>query len=75
MCNKNKCQSEFKKHNIFEEDYIWNPDTYSCQNGKYLASIIYDGSVVTCDEVIDTDANLYDEKTKSVLTNFNKKNI
>ena len=31
-----------KKH------YICNPDTCSCENGEYLASII-DDSVITCD--------------------------
>ena len=41
--------------NIFEKDFIWSPDTCSCKNGKYLASII-DGSVIVCDEIIGTDA-------------------
>ena len=35
-----------------EKDYIWNPATCSCKNGKYLASII-DDSVITCDEIIE----------------------
>ena len=25
-----------------EKDYIWNPSTCSCKNGKYLASIMDD---------------------------------
>ena len=29
-----------KKHHIFEKDYISNSDACSCENGKYLASII-----------------------------------
>ena len=37
---------------------------FSCENGKYLASI-FDNSVITCDEII--------EKTKAVSTNFNEK--
>ena len=37
----------------------------SCKNGKYLASIIDDDSVVTCDGVV--------EEKKTVPTNFNKK--
>ena len=49
-----------KKHH--EKDYIWNPATCSCKNGKYLASII-DDSVITCDEIINT--------TKTISTNFN----
>ena len=51
-----------------QKTYIWNPATCSCENGKYLASII-DDSVITCDKIIGA------EKTKTVPTNFNKKNI
>ena len=38
------------------KDHIWNPATYSyksCEIGKYLP-IIIDGSVNTCDKLIDT---------------------
>ena len=35
-----------------QKNYIWNPATYSCENGKYVASII-DDSVVICDETIE----------------------
>ena len=49
-----------------EKDYIWNPATCSCENGKYLA-IIMDDSVITCDEIIE-------EETKTVTTVFNEKN-
>ena len=45
-----------------------NPATCSCQNGKYLASII-DDSAITCDENIEP----YDEETKPIPTNFNEK--
>ena len=64
--NKDKCQCECKKHHIWEKDYIWNPATCSCKNGKYLASII-DNSVIKCDEII--------EETKTVPKNFNEKKI
>ena len=37
---------------------------HSCENGKFLASII-DDSAIMCDENI--------EETKAVPTNFNKK--
>ena len=40
---------------------MWNPALCSCENGKYLASII-DGLVITCDEVIDAKAKSYNEK-------------
>ena len=29
-----------RKHHVCEKDYIWNPSTCSCENRKYLASII-----------------------------------
>ena len=40
-----------KEHRLCEKDYIWNPATCSCENGKYLASII-DDLVIMCDEII-----------------------
>ena len=52
-----------KKSHVCEKDYIWNPATRSCENGKYLASIT-DDSVITCDEII--------EET-TFPTNFNEK--
>ena len=38
--NNNKCWCSCKKQNVCEKYYIWNPAAYSCENGKYLASII-----------------------------------
>ena len=46
-----------------EKDYVWNPATCNCENGKYLGSIM-NYSAVILDEVIDS----YEEKT-----NFNEK--
>ena len=43
---------------------VWNPSTYSCKNGKYLA-IIIDDSMIKCDETI--------EETKTATKNFNEK--
>ena len=40
-----KCWCESKKHHVCERDYVWNPSTCSCENGKYLASIM-DDSVI-----------------------------
>ena len=42
--------------------HIRNPRTCTCENGRYLESII-DDSVVTCDEIIDA--------LRSELINFN----
>ena len=47
-----------------------NPPTYNCENGKYLASIMDDLTII-CDEVI----KLYNEVIKTIPTNFNEKNI
>ena len=44
---------------MFEKYYIWNPATCSCEDSKYVGSIIND-SVITYDEVI--------EETKTVAT-------
>ena len=52
-----KCRCECKKYIICEKDYIGNPPTYYCKNGKYLANIM-DNSVI--------------QQTKTVATNFNK---
>ena len=52
-----------------KKDYIWNPATCSCKNGKYLASII-DDSVITCDEVINTTKTF---ATKTIPTDSKKK--
>ena len=57
------------KNIIYVKKYIWNPATYSCENGKYLASII-DNSVITYQKIID----IVETKTKTVTTNINKKN-
>ena len=48
-----------------KNDYIWNPATCYCENGKYLTSII-NNSVITCVEIM--------EEAKTVPTNFNEKN-
>ena len=53
-----------KKH------YIWNPSACSCENGKYLASVI-DNSAIMCDKVIES----FDKETKTIPTNSNKKKV
>ena len=47
-------------------DYIWNPATCSCRNGKYLGSTT-DDTVIKWDEII--------EETKTFPTNFNEKKV
>ena len=47
------------------KDYIRNPATCSCENDEYLASIIDDDSLITCDEI--------KEESKTISTNLMKK--
>ena len=54
------------RHYLCGKDDLWNIATWSCKNGKNLASII-DDSVRTCDKFI--------EETKTAPTNLNNKNI
>ena len=70
--NNYKCRCECKKHHTCRKYYIWNPATYSCENGKYLTSII-DNSVITCGEIIDANAEArsYNEEIKAVAIYFN----
>ena len=69
--NTDKCRCECTKRHVCEKDFVWNPPTCNCANGKHLASII-DDSAIMCDKIIesykeDTKAKLYNE------TNFNEK--
>ena len=63
---KDKCRCECKKIHVSKKDYVWNPTTCCCENGKNLASIM-DNSAIMCDEVIQS----YNEKAKTIPTNFN----
>ena len=47
------------------KDYVWNPATCNCENGKYLASIM-DDSTIICDN---------DEKIRTVSSSFNEKKV
>ena len=47
-----------------KKNYIWNPATCSCENGKHVASII-DYLVIKCDKIT--------EETKTAAANFNEK--
>ena len=60
-----------KKTSFVKKDYIWNPATCSCKNGKYLASII-DNSVITCNEVINTTKTF---ATKTIPTDSKEKKV
>ena len=75
--NNHKCRCECKKRQICEKDYVWNPTTCNCENGKYLASIM-DGSAIICDEVVDAEAKLSlkdDDETKTIPRSFNENKV
>ena len=55
--NNDKCRCQRNKHEICEKEYVWNPSTYNCENGKYLASFM-DDSAIICDEVIAVGVKL-----------------
>ena len=38
--NNDKWQCDCKKCHVREKDYVWNPPKCSCENGKYLTSIM-----------------------------------
>ena len=61
-----------------KKDYIWNPRTCTCGNGKCLESII-DDSVIIWDEIIDflesepkntASLNFKDKKMTCKMSNF-----
>ena len=63
---------ECKKRHVCEKDYIWNPVTCSCENGKYLAGIM-DDSAITCDGVIESyheERNFNENKAIFKTQNF-----
>ena len=53
------------RKNIFvcEKIYIWNLSTCTCENGKYLESIIGD-SEITCDEIIEATKTIRTKKIR-----------
>ena len=51
--NNDRCWCECKKLHVCEKNYVWNPATCNCQNGKYLASTM-DDSAITCDGIIES---------------------
>ena len=47
------------------KDYVWNPATCSCENGKYLARIM-DRLAIMCHKVIESN-------DEAIPTSFNEK--
>ena len=77
-CNSNQwwknntCRRECKKHHACEKDYIWNPATCNCENGKFLVSIM-DDSPITCDNIKESynkETNYNEKKATCNMQNF-----
>ena len=52
-----------KKRHVCEKDYVWNPATWNCENGKYLASVM-DDSMISCNEIINVMETNFMKKIK-----------
>ena len=65
---KDKHRYDCRNRHACEKDHIWNHNTCSCENGKYLERVM-DDSVNTCHEIMES----YDEERKTIPTNFNRK--
>ena len=74
--NNDKYRCEYKICHACAKDYIWNPSTCSCENWKYLVSIMA-CSTVMCGQIIDVEPESNDKgksstkKQKLFLTIFN----
>ena len=70
--NNDKCSWECNKRHACKKDYVWNPATYNCENGKYLVSII-DDSASMCVEIIESyndETNFNEKKANCKMQNF-----
>ena len=56
-----------------KQNHIWNPSKCSCENGKYLASIMNDSAIVWWSYKVIRQKS--ENKFQQVPTNFNKKEI
>ena len=63
--NNDKCWCECKKIHVCEKDYVRNPAICNCENGKFLASIMDDSTIIS-----DKDIKSYDEEIKAIPTNI-----
>ena len=52
---------QIKKCHVCEKDCVWNPTTCSCENEKYLATMM-DDLAITCDKNIES----YDKETRTI---------
>ena len=70
--NNNKWWCKCKKIHVCEKDYVWNPATCNCENGKYLASVIDDSATMSNDIIESYDDERYfnEKKVTCKIQNF-----
>ena len=66
-CNNETCQCACKNYRTCKKDYIWNPSTCICEDGKYLKSIVDDS--IVCDEVINATDIVSTNMKNTISTN------
>ena len=71
--NNDKCGCECKKRHVCEKDYVWNLATCSCENGKYLASIMGESAIV-CDKIIESYQEDTEAKSNHVAKQYDGSN-
>ena len=49
--NNKTCQRDCKNYRNCRKDYSWNPSRYTCENSKYLRSLV-NTSMIACNEII-----------------------
>ena len=63
-----RTSAKILKNIVCAKDYSWHSTTCSCESGEYLAITIVD-SVITCDEIIDTEDSVLTNVSCTVSTN------
>ena len=74
--NNEQCRYESKyriKHRVYEKDYVWDSGTCACEINEYLKNYDYmkniiDGSVSTCDEIINTPETMSINSSNKSIT-------
>ena len=59
-----------------KNDCIWNPAKCTCENGKYVKSVV-DNYKIVCDEIIETTkiASAKIVLTRNIARNFQEKKV
>ena len=69
--NNKTCQCDCKYYHKCKKDYIWNPSTDICKNGKYLKSIA-NFSVIEWNEILSVLDTISTKMTITIANNVTK---